>query len=140
MATKLFIDQYFSPEMIEAGASLIRQLEEQNAQVCAAFWILDDKESHWKLVIISPLVESEGPLKFFKKINNIYDIAASDEKIISLHNIQLINTKSHIFKTMLDIKDTVLSNRLNSRLGTNFWDGFYFEDMYIYKLSDTNSK
>lgn len=135
MATKLFIDQYFSPEMIETGASLIRQLEEQDAQVYAAFWILDDKESHWKLVIISPLVETEGPLKFFKKINSIYNIITSNEKIISLHNIQLANTKSRIFKIMLNIKDTILPNSLNTRLGANFWDGFYFEDMYLYKLS-----
>lgn len=132
MATELFIEQSLTQEMISAGKSLIERLEDSNAEVYAAFWKLDNKEKPWKLVIISPLVESEGPLKYFKRINGINNSVS--ENIISLHNIDIANTKNNIFNMMLKIKNSVLHNGLNTRLGENFLDGIYFEDMYIYKL------
>jgi len=60
MAKEIFMTQWFSQEMLLAGESLIKRLDETDSQVQAAFWILDAEDKTWKLTIVSPLVESEG--------------------------------------------------------------------------------
>lgn len=123
--------------MLSAGESLIKRLDESNAQVKAAFWLLDGEEKIWGLTIVSPLVESEGPRNYYKRINDINESANPEEEVISLHDIHAANTHNRIFKAMLGIRDTALWNEipwLNTRLGKNFIGGVFFEDMYIYRM------
>lgn len=138
MAKELFITQLFSQDMLAAGEALIARLDHADAEVQAAFWLLEgDEDQLWKLIIISPLVESEGPRNYYKRINDINESADPEEAVISLHNIYVSNTHNHIFKAMLSITDTVLWKEgawLNKRLGKNYIGGVYFEDMYIYRM------
>lgn len=133
MAKEIFITQWFSDEMLLAGNSLIKRLDESNAKVAAAFWILEDKEKNWELTIVSPLVESEGPRNYYKRINDINDSVKADEEVVSLHDIRVSNTNNRIVKA---IKNSVLGNAIlgNNRLGRNFLGGVYFEDMYLYRM------
>jgi hypothetical protein len=133
MAKEIFITQWFSDEMLLAGESLIKRLDESNAKVAAAFWILEDKEKNWELTIVSPLVESEGPRNYYKRINDINDSTKTDEGVISLHDIRVSNTNNRIVKA---IKNSVLGNAIlgNNRLGRNFMGSVYFEDMYLYRM------
>jgi hypothetical protein len=116
-----------------AGNSLIKRLDESNAKVAAAFWILEDKEKNWELTIVSPLVECEGPRNYYKRINDINDSVNADESVVSLHDIRVSNTNNRIVKA---IKNSVLGNAVlgNNRLGRNFLGGVYFEDMYLYRM------
>lgn len=134
MAKEIFITQWFSDEMLLAGETLIKRLDESNAKVAAAFWILEDKEKTWELTIVSPLVESEGPRNFYKRINVINESAKTDELVISLHDIRVSNTDNRYVKA---IKNSVLGNAVlgNNRLGRNFMGGVYFEDMYLYRMN-----
>lgn len=133
MAKEIFITQWFSDEMLLAGETLIKRLDESSAKVAAAFWMLEDKEKTWELTIVSPLVESEGPRNFYKRINDINESAKTDEKVISLHDIRVSNPNNRIVRA---IKNSVLGNAIlgNNRLGRNFMGGVYFEDMYLYRM------
>ncbi len=133
MAKEIFITQWFSDEMLLAGNALIKRLDESNAKVAAAFWILEDKEKNWELTIVSPLVESEGPRNYYKRINDINDSVKADEGVVSLHDIRVSNTNDRIVKA---IKNSVLGNAIlgDNRLGRNFLGGVYFEDMYLYRM------
>ena len=138
MATELFITQSFSEEMLTAGKNLIRCLDSGDAKVQAAFWLLESNEETWKFVIISPLVKSEGPRNYYKRINNINEAVNSEDPVLSLHDIYAFNTHNRFFKAFLSIKDTVLWKEaawLNTRLGKNYIGGVYFEDMYIYRMA-----
>lgn len=130
MAEEIFISHLLSEEMILAGQALINRLDETNAKVAAAFWLLEDNESNWELTIVSPLVESEGSRSFYKKIN---DLNKSAKNIISLHNIRVSSNNNRFVKAL---KNSVLGNAIlgNNRLGKNFLSGVYFEDMYLYKM------
>ena len=123
--------------MLLAGENLIKRLDECDAKVQAAFWLLDGEENVWKLTIVSPLVESEGPRNYYRRINNVNDTADSEEDVVSLHDIHVANTDNRIFKAMLSFKDTALWKTMpliNTRLGKNFIGGVYFEDMYLYRI------
>jgi len=54
MAKEIFMTQWFSQEMLLAGESLIKRLDEIDSKVQAAFWILDAEDKTWKLTIVSP--------------------------------------------------------------------------------------
>ncbi|ESS69310.1 hypothetical protein MGMO_137c00040 [Methyloglobulus morosus KoM1] len=133
MAKEIFITQWFSDEMLLAGETLLKHLDETNAKVAAAFWILEDKDKAWELTIVSPLVENEGPRNYYKRINDINQSAKIDEKVVSLHDIRVSNNNNRIVKA---IKNSVLGNAVlgNNRLGRNFMSGVYFEDMYLYRM------
>lgn len=133
MAKELFVTQWFSDEMLLAGEALIKRLDESGAMVAAAFWILDAEEKTWILTIVSPLVKSEGPRNFYKRIDDINAIANPDEAVIALHDIDVSDTDNVIVKA---IKRSVLGNAAlgNNRLGKNTLGGVYIEDMYLYRL------
>lgn len=133
MAKEIFITQLFSDEMRLAGENLIRKLDESDAQVAAAFWLLDEEEKTWELTIVSPLVGSEGPRSFYKRINDIYESCSDDDSVISLHDIRVSNIHNRIVDAM---KNSVLVEAKlgNNRMGRNYIDGIYIEDMYLYKI------
>jgi cobalamin-dependent methionine synthase I len=136
VAKELFITQWFSNEMLLAGAALVKRLDEANAQVAAAFWLLDAEEKTWALTIVSSLVESEGPRKYYKRINDVNDSVNPDEEIISLHNIQVVNTNNRIIRA---IQYSYLRNTLpeNNRIGRNIIGDVSIEDMYLYRMDWT---
>jgi hypothetical protein len=133
MAKEIFMTQWFSEQMLLAGESLIKRLDETDAKVQAAFWILDAEEKMWKLTIVSPLVESEGPRNYYRRIDDINESAKPDEDVIALHDISVSNTDNRIVQAL---KRSMLGNSVlgNNRLGRNTLGGVYIEDMYIYRM------
>lgn len=133
MAKELFVTQWFSNEMLLAGEALIKRLDESDAKVAAAFWILDAEEKTWELTIVSPLVKSEGPKNYYKRIDDINASAKPDENVIALHDIDVSDTDNRIVRA---IKSSVLGNAVlsNNRLGKNTLGGVYIEDMYLYRM------
>jgi len=125
--------QWFSQEMLLAGESLIKRLDETDSQVQAAFWILDADDKTWKLTIVSPLVESQGPKSYYRRIDDINESAKTDEYVIALHDINVSDTDNRIVKA---IKRSVLGGATlgNNRLGRNTLGGVYIEDMYLYRM------
>jgi len=140
MATELFITQLFSQEMVVAGENLINRLDSADAEVKAAFWVLEgDEDKPWKLIIVSPLVTSEGPRSYYRRINNMNELANPEESVLSLHDIYATNIHNRFFKAFCSIQDTALWKKgvwLNNRLGKNYLSGVYFDDMYIYRIND----
>jgi len=133
MAKEIFITQWFSDEMRAAGEALLKRLDTSDSKVAAAFWIQDAEEKTWELTIVSPLVESDGPRQFYKRINEINESAKPDEAVISLHDIRVSNTQNRIVNA---IKRSVLGNAIlgNNRLGRNTLGDVYIEDMYLYRM------
>jgi len=133
MAKEIFMTQWFSQEMLLAGESLIKRLDETDSQVQAAFWILDADDKTWKLTIVSPLVESEGPKSYYRRIDDINESTKTDEYVIALHDINVSDTDNRIVKA---IKRSVLGGATlgNNRLGRNTLGGVYIEDMYLYRM------
>lgn len=133
MAKEIFMTQWFSDQMLLAGEFLIKKLDETNAKVQAAFWLLDAEDKSWKLTIVSPLVESEGPRNYYKRINDINKTATPDKEVIALHDITVSDTDNRIVKA---IKRSVLGDAVlkNNRLGRNTLGGVYIEDMYLYRM------
>ena len=138
MDKTLFITHEFSEKILQAGDFLIQQLDEKKSKIDLAFWLLDTEENSWKLMIVSPLIETEGPKCYYKRINEINKTITSNN-IISLHDIEIINKDNRFAKALLEVKNSALwSDKYwkNTRLGKNFLGQVYFEDMYIYRIEE----
>ena len=47
-------------EKIEAGSSLLRQLDREGIRVGSAFWLYDRDADDWRLILSMPLVDERG--------------------------------------------------------------------------------
>jgi ABC-type enterochelin transport system ATPase subunit len=134
VAKKIFITQWFSEDMRLAGETLLKRLDETNAQVFGAFWLQDTEEKTWKLMLISPLVENEGMRNYYQRISTINNFADANEAIIALHDIDVNNTHHRFVEAL---KNSVLRHTAikNTRLGKTVIDGIFIEDMYVYRVN-----
>ncbi len=65
MVGSTLVKQDLTPEMIQAGADLIRALDAAKVPVTSAFWLYHGEEPDWRLVIASPDVDQLGLRQFY---------------------------------------------------------------------------
>ena len=132
MAENTVLKEPLTDGMIEAGAQLIRKLDELRVEVTAALWLLDTEINEWRLLLASPLVSREGRVVMYQMIDRA--IAQLDEhasavlfSAISLarENADLIKRLSATVRTGSDI------DRI--RFSKNVADGHFIEDALIYR-------
>ena len=62
---------------IEDGRRVVRSVE-QLMRVVAAFWFHSEEEGRWKLVVVSPDVDVQGPIRLYTMIQSMLSDLASD--------------------------------------------------------------
>jgi hypothetical protein len=132
MAKNILVTESLSDSMIKAGAKLIERLDLEKSQVKSAFWLYISDEKIWKLIIASPLVDSEGPRKFYKRIVAANESAEKDEDVISLNDIGVTNTSNQIVQ-ILKIAVGTGAGISGIRFSRNTINGVFIEDCYIYR-------
>ncbi len=134
MAKDILVMDSLSDQMTEAGARLIERLDADNAEVRSAFWFFSPEEKKWKLIIASPLVGSEGPKKFYKRVSGANENANAGEVVVSLHDIEVVNTNHQIVQIMKTAIKTG-GGISGIRFSRNTINGVFVEDAYIYRTS-----
>lgn len=132
MVKNILVTESLSDPMIRAGAKLIERLDLEKSQVKSAFWLYISDEKVWKLMVASPLVDSEGPRKFYKRIVAANESAEIDEDIISLNDIGVTGT-SHQIVQLLKIAVATDDEISGIRFSRNTIGGVFIEDCYIYR-------
>ncbi len=132
MAKNILVTESLSDSMIKAGSKLIERLDLENSQVKSAFWLYISDEKIWKLIIASPLVASEGPRKFYKRIVAANESAKKNEDIISLNDIGVTNTNNQMVQ-ILKIAIGTGDGISGIRFSRNTINGVFIEDSYIYR-------
>src|SRR2546425_4358232 len=56
---------------IDEGRKLVDALEDSGIPLKAAFWLYFDEADVWRLVVASPLVDKEGPLRVYERIQEV---------------------------------------------------------------------
>ncbi|CAM4153135.1 hypothetical protein [Vibrio neonatus] len=132
MAKDILVTKRLTDSMMEAGAELLNRLDASASDVKSAFWLFLSEEHVWKFIVASPLVESLGPRKYYKKINEANQLAKGTESVISLNDISVLNTNDSIVKVLNDALKT--DNDLSGiRFSRNTINGMFIEDTYIYR-------
>lgn len=134
MAQDVLVTEALSQQMIEAGAKLVERLDKNSSMVKSAFWLFFSEERLWKLMVASPLVVSEGPKSFYKRVVAANQQADEDEWVISLNNIGVTGIDHHIVQ-LLRVAISTGDGISGMRFSRNTINGHFIEDAYIYRSS-----
>jgi len=134
MAKDILVTESLSDSMLKAGVKLIERLDADGADIQSSFWLYAEEDKIWKLIMASPLVDTEGPREYYKKIHVANSLADDLEETISLHDISVTNTSNKIVQVLKSAINT--GNKIAGiRFSRNMINGIFIEDSYIYRTS-----
>lgn len=108
----------------EDGAQLLDVLQKKHFPVTAALWFYLADEDVWRLIIISPVVDKDGPLRTYMRITEFLNKLEPHVRV-EINNISVMSPKWQQFR---DIRRTV-EDML--RLGIDLRDST-FGEAYVY--------
>jgi hypothetical protein len=115
-------------EMIEDGSRLLHRLDEQEIEVSAAAWFDDPDQSSWKLVIVTPVAGSPGPLEAYMRLQGAM---AGLSLHFSLDDIIVMSPNSRKFEDFRRTIEGVTKGALLRAKASS--EGVAFDDAYIYR-------
>jgi hypothetical protein len=119
--------------LVDEGKKLIERLESRRLQVSAALWYYF--EDRWRLVIVSPVVEKEGPLRMYIRIEEA--LAQLKPEELKLSDISVMRPNGYEFKELRSALERSGDVRPARRIST--LKDIVFEDRYIYRWPDRRS-
>ncbi len=117
---------------IEVGGKLVWKLDEACIPVRAALWHYLSEPDEWRLVIASPLVDSEGPKAVYARI---YEAVRGLFKCggISLNDTSVVSLNHSLIKLLRGAIGTG-PGVAGTRFSRNTINNVYVADAYIYRL------
>src|SRR4051812_42253388 len=101
MVQEVLVKEILSAQEIAAGKELLKRLDRNNSKVIAAYWIYTtDPIAFWHLEFVSPLVESEGPLEFYTKIQNQLSAPPKLPCHLGLNIINVLSPSYSFYKSL----------------------------------------
>ena len=134
MGKELVVREVLSEQMIDAGAKLVERLDQSQSNVQAALWLFLPEEKTWEMIVISPLVKTDGPRSFYKRILEANKKADESESIISLNDIKVADTSNPLINVLRTAISTG-SGITGIRFSKNTINGTFIEDSYIYRIN-----
>jgi len=110
-------------KIIEDGATLLKALDDKGVPVRAAVWFNDPEKMGWKLIIVTPVATTPGPLEAYLQIQfamTNLDVA------ISLDDIIVMSPDSRKFE---EFKRAMEGAARGALLKPNV----IFDDAYVYR-------
>lgn len=127
------VETYLTKEMIEAGAALIRKMDESSIQPDAAFWFYFPDIQAWKLVIAEVKVGRKGPKEVYRQIQKLLGKFSKEMKGLSLDDVALTRPDAPMV-ALLRIAMRTGPGISGIRFKNNVINGTLIEDAYIYRL------
>ena len=128
------VKEILTKEMIQAGADLVRRLDEAHLEVNASLWLYMPDANQWRLVIASPAVKNEGPKRVYQKIQSVLSQAPDDVDKVTLSDISVVENTDPLV--------TLLRNAVKTgkgisglRFSKNTINGHFIEDAYLYRVT-----
>jgi len=115
-------------EMIEDGIKLLKALDDRGVHVRAAAWFDDPEKMAWKLVIVTSVASSPGPLDAYLQIQQA--MSGLDLKI-ALDDITVMSPTSRKFEEFKRTMEGVTKGALLHPKRPS--EGVVFDDAYVYR-------
>jgi hypothetical protein len=117
-------------DLISEGAQLLEALGRNRFPVIAALWNYFPESMEWRLVIVSPAVDHNGPINAYTRVQRV--LAGIEAAQLTLTNMVLIGPNSQDYRDLREI-----FSRLGrfSHPGTHSAQSVVFEDSYVYPVT-----
>jgi len=118
---------------VEDGRKLIEALDKSMFNLIGALWFYVTDSREWRLLLVSPLVDTAGPRSCYKVIQSVIENMPQDFGI-SLTRISVLSPRDNLIKLL---KVAIHTDRGIStiRFTRNTINGVFIEDALIYRLS-----
>jgi hypothetical protein len=121
-----------SQDAIEAGITIVGELDARRFPPAAAFWFYVDEASAWRLILAFPGVDKEGAKKAYRRVQKV--LSKAKDPRISLQNITVLDERSPLVALLRKaIRTGPGISRI--RFSRNSIDGVFIEDAYVYRLN-----
>jgi hypothetical protein len=117
---------------IEDGKRLIEELDKSKFQLNGALWFYFKDSEEWRLLFVSPLVDTVGPRTCYRIVQSaIADLSVVFR--ISLEHISVLSPRGRLIQ-LLKIAIRTDSGLSTIRFTGNTINGVFIEDALIYRL------
>ena len=130
MAEEVLVKEILSTGQIVAGEKLLKRLDRAKTNVIAAYWVYVPAVAEWHLELVSPRVESEGPLEFYSEVGDLVSFPIRID-YLTLNMIMVLGPNYSFYKQLrsaLKPKEDLSKVRLRQLLVGN-----EIMDLYIYR-------
>jgi hypothetical protein len=132
---KAVVAPMLTDAMINSGASLVRQLDEQDLSPDNAFWLYRPEPGDWTLVLAEAKFETQGPRWAYSRIRDVLAAAPQDFAELALESISLASPRSPLVSLLRAVISTGPGSNISGmRFTSNVINGVLIEDAYIYRL------
>jgi hypothetical protein len=132
MAEETLVKDALTDQMIEAGASVVQNLNPREFPVDAAVWLYLSDANRWRLMLATPDVQLEGPLKAYKRLFRALGNAAMHG--LTIENIAVVDSRDPLIQLLRGAMKTDRSGR-GVRFSRSTIKGQFIEDAYIYRTA-----
>jgi len=130
MAEEILVKEALTERMIDAGAELTTNLDRAQWPVVASFWLFDQENNRWRLVLASPRVLDDGPLASYRHINEVLRKTSSPLPLESIAFVSpddaLVQAFRSVYRTNRDLE--------RHRAFRGAINGRYIDDAYVYRV------
>ena len=123
-------------KQIENGRRLITALDENKFPLVGALWLYSMNIDEWKLTIVSPSVDDQGPKKTYARIQSVLQKfhKCKPSLEISLNNISVLSPNNNLYRLFRTAIKTG-SGISEIRFSRNTINNVYIEDALIYRIT-----
>ncbi len=119
--------------MIEAGRELVTVLDSRGPSFEAAFWLMDEENGRWHLVLSSRSVKMNGSRAMYVEVNKLLS-ALQLQNEIWIGMISIVGHRTPLVKALREALDTAASVD-GVRLDNAFIGGVSIPGCVLYRLS-----
>jgi hypothetical protein len=114
---------------VEAGKSLVSELDRAGFPVRSAFWLYSNDDESWRLVIASPLVRQFGPKEGYKRLRSLLHRVQGMH--LNLSEISLVKDNEPLVDLLRKAVHTEGVSEI--RFSGNSVNGVMIDDALIYR-------
>ncbi len=110
---------------------MIEALDRAGVSVSAAFWFYEPEEERYRLVLATPVYDSDGPLEAYRVVQEVLDQLPANKRP-SLTEINMVSPKNRIVQAIGKAVKTG-PGIAGIRFARNTINGVYVDDAWIYR-------
>jgi hypothetical protein len=117
----------------EGGKRLLKALDEAELDICSAFWFYFPEPDEWRLVLATPIVRKEGPLRAYTLIQSVLQKLDPAPDILFRH-ITVMSPDSALIELLREIVKTGPNSIEDILLSERVINGLHIDDTYLYRM------
>lgn len=134
MAENAVVKEQLTSAMVDAGAELVRKLDEMGISTTAALWLFELEVNEWRLVFASPEVATRGPREVYEKICQAVEQLKDKASAAPFSAIALLDADADLIR-VLRVAHKTSSGVSRIRVSKNAVNGHYIDDALIYRVA-----